>query len=137
MLGPLAHLRATARTLTSAATGPHGYTLTVWGSGMVTAHRLGMPDLARVLLFAGAAALAFGLVHLAGRPGDAAPAVSLAGLPDLGGLQVVPVLLAIGSADGVAHVTRAATAWALTGAAATLVYWALAATTVHVALRRA
>ena len=136
MAPSLTRLRATVRTLTSAATGPHGYTLAVWGSGMVAVHRLGMPDLIRVLLFTGAAALAFGFVHLAGRPGDAAPAVSLAGLPDLGGFQIVAVLLAIVTADGAAHVTHAAAAWALTGAAATTVYWLLAGTTVHIALRR-
>lgn len=59
MNGLSERLRASGAT----TAGPYGYTLTVWGSGMVCSEQLGAPRLAEVLLFIVGAVVGFVLLE--------------------------------------------------------------------------
>jgi hypothetical protein len=109
----------------AASAAPYGYTLTVWTSGAVIAHRRGIPGGAGALLFMAGAVLGFALVGLlaygsAGpmRPAEAGP-FSL-----WQALHLVAVGAAIGAAELVARTVEAEAAWLLGGLVATVLYFA-------------
>jgi hypothetical protein len=52
---------------------PYGYTLTVWGSGMLLAHERGQPSVGEIFLFIIGAIAGFGVLGLIVRLTGAAP----------------------------------------------------------------
>ena len=123
----------------AAAIVPYGYTLSVAGSGMVLAGRLGLPTLGWVLLFVGGAVSAFLLLEVIAqrslRPRVAAPPPP----PPMAGWGAAHVLsagAAIAAADGGAALTGGHGAWPLAGFLATAVYLTLAALQATLAAER-
>ena len=107
----------------AASAAPYGYTLTIWTSGAVLAHRRGIPTAWGAVLFMVGAVLGFAIVGIAAyggigpmRPAEPAP-FSL-----WQALHFVSVGAAIGSAALVARVVHGLGAWLLGGLLATVLY---------------
>jgi hypothetical protein len=107
----------------AASAAPYGYTLTVWTSGAVLAHRRGIPSAWGALLFMAGAVLGFAVVGLAAyggigpmRPAEPAP-FSL-----WQALHFAAVGAAIGSAALVGRLVHSPAAWLLGGLLATVLY---------------
>lgn len=56
-------MRERLRSSGASTAGPYGYTLTIWGSGMVCSKELGSPGVLEILLFLAGAVAAFVLVE--------------------------------------------------------------------------
>lgn len=110
-------LRSGLSDVTSAALVPHGFTLTLWGAGVLLVRRHGLPTAPEVFAFCGVAALGFSALALLAQAGEAPPATS----PVLA--QPVAIVGAICAAMLVANALPTALAWALSGAAATVTYF--------------
>lgn len=131
MAGPLGRTASTARGMTTAAVGPHGYTLTIWASTVETIRRHGLPGYGSALAFLVAASLGFAAVHHASavraRAEEAWPVA-----PGFAAVQA-PAMIA---ATLVAWLASAAlpswAAWPAVAFAATAVYWTAAAALVAV-----
>jgi hypothetical protein len=107
----------------AASAAPYGYTLTIWTSGAVLAHRRGIPSAAGALLFMVGAVLGFAVVGLAAyggigpmRPADPAPYLLWQAL------HFVPVGAAIAAAALVGRIVDSAAAWLLGGLLGTTLY---------------
>ncbi len=120
----MTELSSRLRTSGSASAGPYGYTLTIWGSGMVCSGRLGNPGLGAILLFVAGAVAGFVVVEAAAygslRPQPARSQAEVmaiwgsAHLPAAGGAILLVWLLD--------QVVESTVAWLAAGALATATY---------------
>ena len=120
----MSELSSRLRTSGASSAGPYGYTLTIWGSGMVCSDRLGTPDLGAILLFVAGAVAGFVLVEAAAygsfRPQPARPQAEVmaiwgsAHLPAAGGAILLVWLLD--------EIVESTVAWLAAGALATVTY---------------
>ena len=105
---------------------PYGYTLTVWGSGMLLAHERGQPSVGEIFLFIIGAVAGFGVLGLIVRLTGAAPLEPTFGdLRRTGMIQLPAVGGALGGATPVALI-HGGVAWPLGAFVATLTYLAVA-----------
>ena len=114
------HLKSAVAT--SAA--PYGYTLTIWTTGAVTTHSLGIPMAWEAMLLLAGAVLGFGVAAALayGRPSEVLAAREHGSVRLWGGFHLASVGLAIGAAALVTAVVKSPVAWMIVGFAATLVY---------------
>jgi len=115
---------------------PYGYTLTVWGSGMIASSLRGSPSAWEATAFIAGALAAYGLLRWISRGAEPVVEASALGsdphLVRAGAVQVAAVGAALAAADVLGRISSPA-AWPATGFAATLLY--LLATTIDLALR--
>ena len=115
--------RANLRWVVASAATPYGYTLTVWTTGAIVAHRQGLPDELGALGFAGGAVAAFALAGALGHGHlgrVAAPRVPEFSLWQV--LHLVSLAAAILLAAGIARLVHGEAVWPLAGFTATAVY---------------
>lgn len=115
--------RSAVRATVAASAGPYGYTLTIWTSGAVLSHALGIPSAGDALLFLIGAVTAYASIG-----GLAFGGLSEIVVPDparavvWGGLHFFSVGAAIGVAALVARFATTPAAWPLDGFLVTAVY---------------
>lgn len=116
--------RAHLRSAVAASAAPYGYTLTIWTSGAVTTHELGVPTAFEALLFLLGAVSGFGLTSALAYGGPARTFGSRThGEVRLwGAFHLFSVGLAIGAAALIVAVLHNPVAWLLVGLVATAVY---------------
>lgn len=105
---------------------PYGYTVTVWSSGMVLTHELGLPSVGEVFLFMVGAVTGFALMGLiVGLAGGVPFEPRYRAMRRTGALHFIAVGGALGGATLVALI-HSAVAWPLGAFVATATYLALA-----------
>lgn len=121
-------LRQQLSATVAGAAGPYGYTISLGGSIALTVHHLGSPNYGEVMLMMAGAVLGFvtlevlaqGSFHPIQPAPDVAPTMwGNAHVPSAGG--------AISAVWGLIHVIHEPVGWAVTGFAATTVYFATTA----------
>lgn len=121
--GPLSY-RTHLKTAVATSAAPYGYTLTIWTSGAVTTHALGIPTAWEAVLLLAGAVLGFGVTAALayGRPGEILAPREHGSVRLWGGFHLVSVGLAIAGAALVTTLVKDPVAWLIVGFAATLVY---------------
>ena len=116
--------RSHLKTAVATSAAPYGYTLTIWTSGAVTTHALGIPTAWEALLFLAGAVGGFALTAALayGHPAETLTPRAPAGVRLWGGFHLVSVGLAIGAAALVTAVLRDSVSWMIVGFVATTVY---------------
>jgi len=116
--------RSHLKTAVATSAAPYGYTLTVWTSGAVTTHALGIPTAWEALLFLAGAVTGFGVTAALayGLPTEILASPEPGPVRLWGGFHVVSVGLAIGAAALVTTLITDPVAWMIVGFVATLVY---------------
>ena len=116
--------RSHLKTAVATSAAPYGYTLTVWTSGAVTTHALGIPTAWQALLFLAGAVAGFALTAALayGHPAELLTPRVPAAVRLWGGFHLVSVGLAIGAAALVTTVLKDSVSWMIVGFFATTVY---------------
>jgi hypothetical protein len=116
--------RSHLKTAVATSAAPYGYTLTVWTSGAVTTHALGIPSAWEALLFLAGAVVGFGVTAALayGHPSETLAPREHGSVRLWGGFHLVSVGLAIGAAALVTAVVKDPLAWMIVGFVATVVY---------------
>ncbi len=116
--------RTHLKTAVATSAAPYGYTLTVWTSGAVTTHALGIPTAWEALLFLAGAVTGFGATAALayGRPTEIFASREHGSVRLWGGFHLVSVGLAIGVAALVTALIKDPVSWMIVGFVATFVY---------------
>ncbi len=116
--------RSHLKTAVATSAAPYGYTLTIWTSGAVTTHSLGIPTAWEALLFLAGAVIGFGVTAALayGHPGEILVPREHGSVRLWGGFHLVSVGLAIGATALVTATVNDPVAWMIVGFVATLVY---------------
>ncbi len=115
--------RTALRTAVASSAAPYGYTLTIWTSGAVISHEVGLPASWEALLFMGGAVAGFALVGglaFGGFHQRFAPEPKRAAL--WSSFHVLPIALAIGAATVTSILIPETGAWPLGGFLSTTIY---------------
>jgi hypothetical protein len=125
---PSSGFRGTLQGILGALASSYGFTLTIWSTGAVVAHRRGIPDLPGVVLLIAGAALAFTAVQ-AWAYGTLRPSARPFVAPPVGvwvSAQALPAALPVTISWLVARVVSGDLVWLAAGAIATGGYVMLA-----------
>ncbi len=130
--------RSNLRWVVASAATPYGYTLAVWTTGAIVAHRQGLPDELGALGFAAGAVLAFALAgvlahgHLGKVEAPPFPGFSLWQVLHLAGLAAAILL-----SSAVSRLADGEMVWPIAGFCATAIYLLAVAAQLMLGARRA
>jgi hypothetical protein len=134
----MARFRANLRWVVASAATPYGYTLAVWTTGAIVAHRQGLPDELGALGFAGGAVLAFALTgaiaqgHLGRVEAPVFPGFSVWQVLHLAGLAAAILL-----SSAISRVADGELVWPVAGFSTTAIYMLAVAAQLMLRSRRA